>query len=88
VLCVEIARRAGRWALRLRFRTEVLDAEAAARIAGYHLTALGLIVADPDAEHARTSLLSAEERELQLEGLAGPLRELPAGGFTSCSSSG
>ena len=37
---------------------------AAARIAGYHLTALALIAADPDAEHQRQSLLSAEELEL------------------------
>src|SRR5918994_3227480 len=63
--------------LRLRFRTEVLDADCAARIAGYHLTALALLAADPDAEHRRQSLLSAEELQLQLEGLAGPRRELP-----------
>jgi non-ribosomal peptide synthetase component F len=63
--------------LRLRYRTDVLDADCAARIAGYHLTALALIAADPDAEHARQSLLSAEERRFQLDGLAGPRRELP-----------
>src|SRR5664279_2195287 len=63
--------------LRLRYRTDVLDGECAARIAGYYLTALALIAADPDAEHERQSLLSAEERHLQLEGLAGPRRELP-----------
>jgi amino acid adenylation domain-containing protein len=77
VLWVEIVRRAGRWALRLRFRTEVLDAEAAARIAGYHLTALALIAADPDAGHGRVNLLSAQELHFQLDGLAGPRRELP-----------
>ncbi|WP_405868088.1 non-ribosomal peptide synthetase [Streptomyces sp. NBC_00005] len=55
--------------LRLRYRTDVLDAEAAARIAGYHLTAL----ADPE----RTSLLSEEELRFQLDELAGPERELP-----------
>ncbi|WP_328751334.1 non-ribosomal peptide synthetase [Streptomyces sp. NBC_00285] len=55
--------------LRLRHRTGVLDAAAAARIAGYHLTAL----AHPD----RTSLLSEEELRFQLEELAGPVRELP-----------
>ena len=64
-------------ALRLRYRTDVLDAECAARIAGYHLTALGLIAADPDAEHERQSLLSAEELHFQLEALAGPQRSLP-----------
>ena len=55
----------------------MLDADCAARIAGYHLTALALIAADPDAEHGRQSLLSAEELDFQLDGLAGPRRELP-----------
>ncbi|MFC8429045.1 amino acid adenylation domain-containing protein [Streptomyces sp. NPDC057253] len=55
--------------LRLHHRTGALDAEAAARIAGYHLTAL----AHPE----RTSLLSEEELRFQLEELAGPVRELP-----------
>src|SRR3989475_4194555 len=63
--------------LRLRYRTDVLDAGCAARIAGYHLTALALIAADPDAEHKRQSLLSAEELHFQLHGLAGPRRKLP-----------
>jgi amino acid adenylation domain-containing protein len=64
-------------ALRLRYRTDVLDADGAARIAGYHLTALARMAADPDVEHRRQSLLSAEELAFQLEGLAGPHRELP-----------
>jgi len=64
-------------ALELRYKTDVLDADGAARIGGYHLTALALIAADLDAEHARQSLLSAEELRLQLDGLAGPRRELP-----------
>src|SRR5947199_3472706 len=63
--------------LRLRYRTDVLDADCAARIAGYHLTALAFIAADPHAEHARQSLLSAEELNFQLNGLAGPRRTLP-----------
>src|SRR5213076_177980 len=63
--------------LRLQYRTEVLGATCAARIAGYHLTALSLMTADPDAEHARASLLSAEELQFQLHGLAGPRRMLP-----------
>src|SRR5829696_779790 len=67
----------GQLALRLRYRTDVLDADGAARIAGYHLTALELLAADLDAEHRRQSLLSAEELYFQLEGLAGPRRELP-----------
>jgi len=63
--------------LRLRYRTDVLDADCAARIAGYHVTALALIAADPDAEHARQTLLSTEELHVQLHGLAGPRRKLP-----------
>ena len=35
------------------------------------------MAADPDAEHGRASLLSDEELRFQLEGLAGPRRELP-----------
>ncbi|MFI5632617.1 amino acid adenylation domain-containing protein [Streptomyces sp. NPDC051664] len=77
VLWVGFSQRGGHNVLRLRYRTEALDADSAVRIAGYHLTALALIAADPDAEHARQSLLSAEELRFQLEELAGPRRELP-----------
>ncbi|NWF29722.1 amino acid adenylation domain-containing protein [Streptomyces sp. PKU-EA00015] len=77
VLRVESPRRGDRRTLRLRYRADALDADCAARIVGYHLTALMLIAADPDAAHGRQSLLSAEERRFQLEGLAGPRRELP-----------
>ncbi|MEU7304330.1 amino acid adenylation domain-containing protein [Streptomyces sp. NPDC007206] len=69
--------RGGRLTLRLRHRTDVLDATAAARIGGYHLTALRLMTADPAADHTRQSLLPAEEVREQLEGLAGPRRPLP-----------
>ncbi|XUL91976.1 non-ribosomal peptide synthetase [Streptomyces galilaeus] len=55
--------------LRLRYRTDVLDAEAAARIADYHVT----VLTDPK----RTSLLSEAEVRFQLEELAGPRRKLP-----------
>ncbi|MCW2678457.1 MAG: non-ribosomal peptide synthetase [Modestobacter sp.] len=79
VLEVGAALRGDRLVLRLRYRTDVLDAGYAARIAGYHLTALALIGADPEAAHGRQSLLSAEEVRLQLEELAGPHRELPDG---------
>lgn len=65
--------------LRLRYRTEVLDAECAARIAGHHLAALTLMAADADADHARQSLLSPEEVRYQLQALAGPRRPLPEG---------
>ena len=63
--------------LRLRYRTDALDATAAARLAGYHVAALKAIAANPDAGHARVCLLSSEELRLQLEELAGPRRELP-----------
>ena len=63
--------------LRLKYRTEAMDAGCAARIAGYYLTALALIAADLEAEPGRQSLLSAEELRFQLEGLAGRHRELP-----------
>ncbi|MFB9299578.1 non-ribosomal peptide synthetase, partial [Kibdelosporangium philippinense] len=63
--------------LRLRYRTSAIDAGYAARITGYHLAALALIAAYPDAEHSRQSLLSTEELLFQLDRLAGPRRELP-----------
>ncbi|MFJ3824478.1 non-ribosomal peptide synthetase [Streptomyces nodosus] len=71
--------RDGRPTVRLRYRTQVLDAEAAARVGGYHMAALALMAADADADHARQSLLSAEEVRYQLEGLAGRRRRLPEG---------
>ncbi|MGW0797260.1 non-ribosomal peptide synthetase [Streptomyces sp. NPDC002692] len=70
---------AGEPVLRLRYRTETLDAGCAARIAGYHLTALALMTADPDADHASRSLLSPEEVRYQLQALDGPRRPLPEG---------
>src|SRR5205823_3557484 len=60
VLWIGIQERGG-MALRLRYKTDVLDAESAARIAGYHLTVLSLMTTDPDAEHKRATLLSPEE---------------------------
>ncbi|MCX5530546.1 non-ribosomal peptide synthetase [Streptomyces sp. NBC_00006] len=55
--------------LRLSYRTDALDAEAAARVAGYHLAAL---TGPP-----RRNLLSEAELRYQLEDLAGPPRALP-----------
>jgi amino acid adenylation domain-containing protein len=77
VLRVTIAPRDDGLGLRLRYRTEVLDDDAAARIGGYHVAALALMAADPDGEHRRHSLVSAEELAFQLGGLAGPHRTLP-----------
>ncbi|MDX3237362.1 amino acid adenylation domain-containing protein [Streptomyces sp. ME03-5709C] len=76
-LWVGVADREGRLSLRLRYATDVMDEDAAARVAGYHLAALARIAADLDAEHTRGSLLSAEENRLQLHGMAGPRRKLP-----------
>ena len=77
VLLVGVSAQHGRLTLRLRYRTDVLDAACATRIAGYHLAALALVADDPDADHERQSLLSADEIEFQLDGLAGPHRALP-----------
>ncbi|MET8563280.1 amino acid adenylation domain-containing protein [Streptomyces flaveolus] len=77
VLHVRWCDRGGGLTLRLRYRTDVLDAGSAERIGGYHLKALRLLSADPDTDHAQQSLLSAEEVREQLEGLAGPPRALP-----------
>ncbi|MES4906477.1 MULTISPECIES: amino acid adenylation domain-containing protein [unclassified Streptomyces] len=77
VLGVGWCDRGGRLVARLRYRTEVIDGECAARIGGYYLAALGSMAADAEAEHARQSLLSAQEVRHQLEGLAGPRRMLP-----------
>ncbi|MFF9481593.1 amino acid adenylation domain-containing protein [Streptomyces sp. NPDC014733] len=63
--------------LRTRHRTDALDAESAARIAGYHRTALTHFAADPEAPYGRLGLLSDSERRFQLDGLAGPHRPLP-----------
>ncbi|WP_100501082.1 non-ribosomal peptide synthetase [Geodermatophilus chilensis] len=77
VLEVAPVHRGERLALRLRYRSDVLDAGAAARIGGYHRTALEQLAADPDADPGQAVLLSPEELALQLDGLAGPSRELP-----------
>ncbi|WP_225826965.1 non-ribosomal peptide synthetase [Streptomyces naphthomycinicus] len=77
VLEVRWCERGGRLMLRVRYRTDVLDADGAARIGGYHLKALRLLAADPEADHTQQSLLCADEVREQLEGLAGPSRPLP-----------
>ena len=77
VLRVGLSEVDGQLGLRLGYRTDLIDADCAARIVGYHLTALTLIAADPEADHQTQSLLSADELEFQIDGLAGPSRELP-----------
>lgn len=77
VLAVQVDLRPDVLTLRIRYRSDVLDTEAAARIAGYHSTALRLMSDDPDGDARRQSLLSADELRFQLDGLAGPSRPLP-----------
>ena len=73
-----LSERATGSSLRLRYRTDVLDAECAARIAGYHLTALALIAADPDAEHrAAEPAVRRGDSGSSSRGSPGPRRELP-----------
>ncbi|MEW2418192.1 amino acid adenylation domain-containing protein [Streptomyces sp. NPDC046866] len=76
-LRVALIRQGDRHVLELRYRTDLIDADCAARIAGYHLTALRLLAADPDAAPGPQTLLGSAELHHQLEGLAGPARELP-----------
>ncbi|MFI9387077.1 amino acid adenylation domain-containing protein [Kutzneria sp. NPDC052558] len=59
--------------LTIRYRTDVIDAPMAERIAGYHLAALKALRAGD----WQRSLLSEEELHHQIHGLAGPRRELP-----------
>lgn len=61
----------------LRYRTDVLDTEAAARIAGYYVTALERMTAAPDDGCRVRGLLSEAEKQLQIHGMSGPVRELP-----------
>jgi len=76
VLRVTFVERGG-LVLRIRYKKDLLDAECAARIAGYHCTALALIAADAGAEHARQTLLCAEELQFQVHSFAGKCKELP-----------
>jgi amino acid adenylation domain-containing protein len=55
----------------------VLDDEYATRLAGYHVTALRALAADPAAAHHRTRLPADAEVETQLYRLAGRRVELP-----------
>ncbi|KJY41361.1 peptide synthetase [Streptomyces sp. NRRL B-1568] len=61
----------------LRYRTDVLDADAAGRVAGYYLTALERMTAAPDSGCRDRGLLSEAEEHLQIHGMSGPARELP-----------
>ncbi|MEV7190177.1 amino acid adenylation domain-containing protein [Streptomyces sp. NPDC093510] len=63
--------------LRLRYRTDVLDASAAGLVAGYYLSAWEQMADAPDAPARGAGLLSEDELRLQIHGMAGPDREVP-----------
>ncbi|MGW8793959.1 non-ribosomal peptide synthetase [Streptomyces althioticus] len=62
--------------LRLAYDRAHFDEGYARRLAGYHLRALRLLAADASAPHHGRSLLSDEEVDTHLYGLAGPRVEL------------
>ncbi|MFJ8630141.1 amino acid adenylation domain-containing protein [Streptomyces sp. NPDC093568] len=76
VLKVAVARDSAGLLLRLVYDRAHLDEGYARRLAGYHLRALDLLAADPTELHHRQSLLSAEEVDTHLYGLAGPRVDL------------
>ncbi|MEU6331195.1 amino acid adenylation domain-containing protein [Streptomyces sp. NPDC047049] len=61
----------------LGHRPRALDADQAGRISGYLLAALDTLTRRPEADHHTWSPVSAAETAHQLDGLAGPERELP-----------
>ncbi|MGI9062573.1 MAG: non-ribosomal peptide synthetase [Pseudonocardiaceae bacterium] len=71
--------RTGRF--RLWYRTDALDADHAARVAGYHRAALEHLTRHPGTDHSALRLVSTAERDLQLSGMGGPDRELPDARF-------
>jgi amino acid adenylation domain-containing protein len=77
VLGVSLRGAAGGEALSLSYRRDVLDEDAALRIAGYHLSAVRHLVADPESDPDDADLVGPEERRVQLEQLAGPERPRP-----------
>ncbi|MEU2794622.1 amino acid adenylation domain-containing protein [Streptomyces sp. NPDC007100] len=77
VLDVAYTADAGGLLLRLRYQRQEYDADHAARFAGYHLRALELLAADPDAPHNAATLLGEEELHRHLHGHAGEEIPLP-----------
>ncbi|NYJ07943.1 non-ribosomal peptide synthetase [Petropleomorpha daqingensis] len=77
LLAISFRRRGTGLAVEVRHRKDAVDAAGAARVAGYHRAALTALCTAPDADPRRTPLLSADERRLQLDGLAGRARRLP-----------
>lgn len=77
VLGVSIGETAAGEVLRLRYRRDVLDTDAARRVAGYYFAALRHLVENPEADPFDADLVGQEERRFQLEELAGPDRPRP-----------
>ncbi|MFE9374819.1 amino acid adenylation domain-containing protein [Streptomyces sp. NPDC006711] len=61
----------------LAHRPYALDADQAGRISGYLLAALEELARNPEAGHHEWSPLPAAETRFQVDGLAGPHRDLP-----------
>ncbi len=77
VAVLGVVPRDGGESLVLRYRSEALDADAAARLAGYHVTALERMATEPDAVPGERSLVSAAEVAMQVSRFTGPERVLP-----------
>jgi amino acid adenylation domain-containing protein len=77
VLTVAFGRDAEDLTLSVAYDRDALDESYAERLAGYHVTALTMLVAGPGERHDRQSLLSAAEVETLVYGLGGPRAELP-----------
>ena len=70
------------------YRRDALDAEAAARIAGYHLTALHRIVTEPDAASDSTACSPPRRSRSRSTAWRARTASCPTSASTSCSSSG
>ncbi|MER6993997.1 non-ribosomal peptide synthetase [Saccharopolyspora hirsuta] len=63
--------------LRLSFRPGEFSADQVERLGEYYRAAIDLMTRQPGERHTSASLLPLAELELQLDGLAGPDRDLP-----------
>jgi len=81
VLSTAVRTSGGATVLTSLHRADLFAPEHAARICGYHLSALEVLAHAPDAAAGEGSLLSEAELRVQLHGLAGERLELPERGF-------
>ncbi|MFT4470074.1 non-ribosomal peptide synthetase [Arthrobacter sulfonylureivorans] len=77
VLGISLRDTEGGATLRLRYRRDVINEDAALRIAGYHLAAVRHLVANPEADPFDADVVDAHEQRFQLGQLAGPERPRP-----------